>query len=158
MAENKNRLRVQPAPVIEETIAEPKNKTKSKSGKPVKAEKAKKKPTSKVAKRHKESDGRVRICFGIFFLMVTIFLLIAFASPYFNLAQHGKWLDTIGVFMSEEMFGIGTAYILFVFAILSISLIMKKPLIKMWTVWKYCLIFLIWVPLFIATIDTLPQK
>jgi S-DNA-T family DNA segregation ATPase FtsK/SpoIIIE len=55
------------------------------------------------------------------------------------------------------MFGIGTAYILFVFAILSISLIMKKPLIKMWTVWKYCLIFLIWVPLFIATIDTLPQ-
>ena len=154
MAENKNRLRVQPAPVTETFVAEPQNKTKSKSEK---TEKIKKKPTSKVAKRRKESDGRVRICFGIFFLMVSIFLLIAYASPYLNLAPEGKWLNSLGVFMSEEMFGIGTVYILFLFIILSISLIMKKSLIRLWTVWKYCLVFLIWIPLFIATIDVLPQ-
>ena len=154
MAENKNRLRVQPAPVTETFVEEPQNKTKSKSEK---TEKIKKKPTSKVAKRRKESDGRVRICFGIFFLMVSIFLLIAYASPYLNLAPEGKWLNSLGVFMSEEMFGIGTVYILFLFIILSISLIMKKSLIRLWTVWKYCLVFLIWIPLFIATIDVLPQ-
>lgn len=153
MAENKNRLRVKPAEVTE-TVVEVPQKTKTKSEK---ADKVKKKPTSKVAKRRKESDGRVRICFGIFFLMVSIFLVIAFASPYLGFAPKGKWLNSLGVFMSEEMFGIGTAYILFLFIVLSISMISKKSLIKMWTVWKYCLVFLVWLPLFIATIDMLPQ-
>lgn len=157
MAENKNRLRVQTAPVIEETIPEPQNKTKNKSDKRVKAEKAKKKPTNKVAKRRKESDGRGRICLGIFFLMVTIFLLIAFASPYLGLAPKGEWLNTLGVFMSEEMFGIGTVYLIFLIGILSVSLFIKKPILKMWTIWKYCLIFLIWIPLLIATINVLPD-
>ena len=158
MAENKNRLRVQPDPVTE-YVEEPPVKKKSTSGKSAKTDKSrdKKKPASKVAKRHKESDGRVRICFGIFFLMVSIFLLIAFASPYLGYAPRGKWLNSLGVFMSEEMFGIGTAFIIFIFIVLSISMIMKKSLIKMWTIWKYCLIFLIWIPLFIATIDVLPQ-
>ena len=153
MTENKNRLRVQPAPVTE-TFTEPQNKTKSKSSR---ADKVKKKPTSKVAKRQKESDGRVRICFSIFFLMISIFLLIAFASPYLGYAPKGKWLNSLGVFMSEEMFGIGTAYIIFLIGVLSISLMTKKSLISMWTIWKYCLVFLIWTPLFIATINVLPQ-
>ena len=157
MAENKNRLRVPQTPVITETFEEPQKKTRSKSEKAIKPEKVKKKPTSKVAKRRKESDGRVRICFGIFFLMVSIFLLIAFASPYLGFAPKGKWLNSLGVFMSEEMFGLGTAYILFIFIVLSISLISKKSLIRMWTIWKYCLIFLIWLPLLIATLDILPQ-
>ena len=157
MAENKNRLRVPQTPVVTETFEEPQKKTRSKSEKAIKPDKAKKKPTNKVAKRRKESDGRVRICFGIFFLMVSIFLLIAFASPYLGFAPKGKWLNSLGVFMSEEMFGLGTAYILFIFIVLSISLISKKSLIKMWTIWKYCLIFLIWLPLFIATLNVLPQ-
>ena len=157
MAENKNRLRVPQTPVVTETFEEPQKKTRSKSEKAIKPDKAKKKPTSKVAKRRKESDGRVRICFGIFFLMVSIFLLIAFASPYLGFAPKGKWLNSLGVFMSEEMFGLGPAYILFIFIVLSISLISKKSLIKMWTIWKYCLIFLIWLPLFIATLNVLPQ-
>jgi len=154
MAENKNRLRVKPAPETDTFIAEPQNKPKSKSEKP---EKAKKKPTNKMAQRRKESDGRGRICFGIFFLMVTIFLLIAFASPYLGLAPEGKWLNSLGVFMSEEMFGIGTIYLIFLIAILSISLFEKRPILKMWTIWKYCLICLIWIPLFIATINVLPD-
>ena len=154
MADNKNKLRVQPSQATDTFVTETQNKTRSKSEK---TEKVKKKPTSKVAKRRKESDGRVRICFGIFFLMVSIFLIIAFASPYLGYAPKGKWLNSLGVFMSEEMFGLGTAYILFLFVVWSISLISKKSLIKMWTVWKYCLIFLIWLPLFIATLDVLPQ-
>lgn len=155
MVENKNRLRVPPASATTDNVAEPQNKTKSKS---TKLEKTKKKPTSKVAKRHKESDGKARIFFGIFFLMLTIFLLIAFACPYLGLApKGGKWLNTISEFMSQEMFGIGTIYLIFLLGVFSISLMEKKTLIKMWTVWKYCLVFLIWLPLFLTTIKVLPQ-
>ena len=154
MAENKNRLRV-PAPVVQKEEAEPKKKNKTK----VTKTKAPKKPESKVAKRHKESDGRVRICFGIFFLMISVFLLIAFASPYFNYSPKGLWLNNLGKFMSEDMFGIGTAYIIFLIGLLGVNLIWKKVFIKSWTLWKYSLVFLIWVPLFLALIfNALPSN
>ena len=158
MAENKNRLRVQPAPATESVFEEPQYKTRNKSERSAKADKGKdkKKPASKVAKRHKESDGRVRICFGIFFLMVSIFLLIAFACPYLDLAPKGHLINWLATNMSEEMFGIGTLYLIVLLGILSVSLIKKKLLIKVWTIWKYLLIFLLWIPLFIATINVLP--
>ena len=152
MAENKNKLRV-PAPVVEETKNEPVKKTKDKASKP------KKKPESKVAKRRKESDGRVRICFGIFIFMISIFLIIAFASPYFGFAPKGKWLNSLGKFMSEEMFGIGTAYIIFLTGLLGLHLMWKKIYIKPWALWKYSLVFLIWIPLLLALIfNALPSN
>ena len=154
MTENKNKLRV-PAPVVQKEEAEPKKKSKDKASKP----KASKKPESKVAKRHKESDGRVRICFGIFFLMIAIFLLIAFANPYFNQSPKGLWLNKLGKYMSEDMFGIGTAYIIFLIGLLGLNLIWKKVFIKSWTLWKYSLVFLLWVPLFLALIfNALPSN
>ncbi|MBQ6084657.1 MAG: DNA translocase FtsK [Bacteroidales bacterium] len=152
MAENKNKLRVS-APVVEETKNEPVKKTKDKASKP------KKKPESKVAKRRKESDGRVRICFGIFIFMISIFLIIAFASPYFGFAPKGKWLNSLGKFMSEEMFGIGTAYIIFLIGLLGLHLMWKKIYIKPWALWKYSLVFLIWIPLLLALIfNALPSN
>ena len=152
MAENKNKLRV-PAPVVEETKNEPVKKTKDKASKP------KKKPESKVAKRRKESDGRVRICFGIFIFMISVFLIIAFASPYFGFAPKGKWLNSLGKFMSEEMFGIGTAYIIFLTGLLGLHLMWKKIYIKPWALWKYSLVFLIWIPLLLALIfNALPSN
>ena len=152
MAENKNKLRV-PAPVVEETKNEPVKKTKDKASKP------KKKPESKVAKRRKESDGRVRICFGIFIFMISIFLIIAFASPYFGFAPKGKWLNSLGKFMSEEMFGIGTAYIIFLIGLLGLHLMWKKIYIKPWALWKYSLVFLIWIPLLLSLIfNALPSN
>ena len=111
-----------------------------------------KKPENKVAKRRKESDGRVRISFGIFFLIVAIFLLIAFASPYFGISPNGRWLNGLGRFMSKDMFGIGTAYIIFLIGLLGTSLIWKKSFIRAWILWKYALIFLVWLPLFLALI------
>ena len=152
MAENKNKLRV-PAPVVVETKNEPVKKTKDKASKP------KKKPESKVAKRRKESDGRVRICFGIFIFMISVFLIIAFASPYFGFAPKGKWLNSLGKFMSEEMFGIGTAYIIFLTGLLGLHLMWKKIYIKPWALWKYSLVFLIWIPLLLALIfNALPSN
>ena len=154
MAENKNRLRVSETPVVKNDVKEPK-KNKEKATKP----KAPKKPENKVAKRRKESDGRVRMCFGIFFFLVSVFLLIAFASPYLGYSPKGLWLNNLGKFMSEEMFGIGTAYIIFLIGLLGLNLMWKKIHVKSWTLWKYSLVFLIWVPVFLALIfRVLPEN
>jgi S-DNA-T family DNA segregation ATPase FtsK/SpoIIIE len=144
MTENKNRLRV-PAPVEKKLKEEPKVTKATKPKKP-------KKPENKVAKRRKESDGRVRICFGIFFLIIAIFLLIAFVNPYFGISPKGRWLNSLGQFMSKDMFGIGTAYIIFLIGLLGTSLIWKKIFIRAWLLWKYALVCLVWLPLFLALI------
>jgi len=149
MTVNKNRLRVPDTPfVVKDEAVTPKKKTKAKSTKA----KTPKKPESKVAKRRKESDGRARICFGIFFFLVSVFFLIAFANPYLGHTPDGKWLHNIGVFMSENMFGLGTAYIIFLIGLLGLNLIWKRIYVKPWILWKYSLIFMIWVPIFLALI------
>ncbi|MGN0032503.1 MAG: DNA translocase FtsK [Candidatus Limimorpha sp.] len=141
MTENKNRLRVFPAPVEE-----------SKKEAPPKKKKKTKPKQSKVGKRQKETDGRFRICIGLFFVLISIFLLIAFASPYFGFAPRGIWLYNIGRFMSEKMFGIGTLYIIFLITLLGLNLVDKRIYIKPWTLWKYLIMSLLWVPIFIAMI------
>lgn len=146
MAENKNRLRV--APAAQESHKEPKKQTLTNTSKP----KTTKKSTSKVAKRRKESDGRVRICFGIFFFLVSIFTLVAFASPYFGYDTTGKWLTITGNFMSKNMFGIGTVYLIFLVGLFGLHLLSKKISVKSWTLWKYSIVFLLWIPLVLALI------
>ncbi len=159
MIENKNRLRVQaskPANKLkEEPKAQPKVVAKAKAKKPKKP----KKPDNKVAKRRKESDGRVRICFGIFFLIISIFLLIAFAHPYFGHTHNAMFLSWLSTKMTEEMFGLGTGYIIFLIGLLGTSLICKKTLIRGWDLWKYSLVFLVWLPLLLALIfnNIIPQ-
>ena len=143
MAENKNRLRV--APVKQESHKEPEKAPKESA-------KAPKRSTNKVAKRRKESDGRVRICFGIFVFLVSIFTLVAFASPYFGYDTKGEWLTTIGSFMSKNMFGIGTVYIVFLIGLFGLHLISKKISIRSWVLWKYSIVFLLWIPLILALI------
>lgn len=156
MTENKNRLRVQPTPVVfKDEVAKPVKKTVEKSEKkvekPIKL-KATKKPESKVAKRRKEHNGRGRICFGILIFLISVFLLIAFACPYLGLEPKGKWLNYLGEEMSLNMFGLGTAYIIFLIGLLGVSLMYNKSFIKGWTLWKYGLIFVLWVPIFLALI------
>ena len=146
MAENKNRLRV--APTAQESHKEPKKQTLANTSK----SKTTKKSTSKVAKRRKASDGRVRICFGIFFFLVSIFTLVAFASPYFGYDTNGKWLTITGNFMSKNMFGIGTVYIIFLVGLFGLHLLSKKISVKSWTLWKYSIVFLLWIPLVLALI------
>ena len=147
MVENRNKLRTQ-VPVAE-LNEEPKKKSKTKSEK---TPKTKKKPENKVAKRRKESDGRVRVSFGIFFLILSIFLLIAFAYPFLNYTSDALWFKQISVFLSQEMFGIGTVYIIFLIGLLGVSMIFNKSFIKSWTLWKYGLVFLIWLPIFLNLI------
>ncbi len=165
MTENKNRLRTpKPTMVFKDKVAEPMKKPKEKpqktviTEKPVKV-KATKKPESKVGKRRKESDGRGRICFGILFFLISIFLLIAFANPYLGYAPKGLWLNHLSRLMSEEMFGIGTAYIIFLIGLLGLNLIWKKIYVKPWVLWKYSLVFLLWLPVLLALIfNALPSN
>ena len=165
MTENKNRLRTpKPTMVFKDEVAEPVKKPKEKPQKTVKTEKpvkvkATKKPESKVGKRRKESDGRGRICFGILFFLISIFLLIAFANPYLGYAPKGLWLNHLSRLMSEEMFGIGTAYIIFLIGLLGLNLIWKKIYVKPWVLWKYSLVFLLWLPVLLALIfNALPSN
>ena len=146
MTENKNRLRVKPAPVEE-----------SKKEEPAKKKKKTKTKQSKVGKRQKETDGRLRFCIGLFFVLISVFMLIAFASPYLGFAPRGIWLYNIGHFMSEKMFGIGTLYLIFLVALFGLNLVDKRLYIKPWTLWKYLIMSLLWVPIFIAMIfSTIP--
>lgn len=152
MAENKNRLRT-PAPEPQEL---PVKTTAKKGGSKGKTDTPKtKKNSNKVAKRKKESDGRGRICTGIFLVIVGLFFTIAYFRKYFGIddtQSTGEFISTIGTFMSEEMFGIGTTYLLFLWFYFSIKLIFKKIEISGWTLWKYAMMFLIWIPLFMALI------
>ena len=116
------------------------------------AENKKKKSDSKVAKRRNEHDGKGRVCFGILFLLIAVFLLIAFIGPYFGHTHDGKWLNQLGQKMSNDMFGIGTAYFIFLVGLLGVSMMVNKALIKGWTLWKYGLIFVLWFPIFLAVI------
>lgn len=156
MIENKNKLRTPKPPIVlKDDGPASRDTVKAKSGK----SKAVKKPVSKTAKRHKESDGRIRICLGSLFFMISVFLLIAFASPYLGYAPKGKWLNDLGRIMSEDMFGIGTAYIIFLIGLLGLNLMWNKIHIKPWTLWKYSLVFLIWVPLLLSLIfEALPSN
>lgn len=152
MAENKNRLRT-PAPEPQEL---PVKTTAKKGGSKGKTDTPKtKKNSNKVAKRKKESDGKGRICTGIFLVIVGLFFTIAYFRKYFGIddtQSTGEFISTIGTFMSEEMFGIGTTYLLFLWFYFSIKLIFKKIEISGWTLWKYAMMFLIWIPLFMALI------
>lgn len=152
MAENKNRLRT-PAPEPQELPVKTTAKKGSSKGKTDTPKT--KKNSNKVAKRKKESDGRGRICTGIFLVIVGLFFTIAYFRKYFGIddtQSTGEFISTIGTFMSEEMFGIGTTYLLFLWFYFSIKLIFKKIEISGWTLWKYAMMFLIWIPLFMALI------
>lgn len=156
MAENKNKLRT-PSPVPEEAPEADSKEKKKKKAKPQGADTKKntKKQTNKVAKRKKESDGRTRICCGLFFVLVGIFFLIAYLRPYFGQDKTegmGKFIVDIGKFMSEEMFGIGTIYLIFLWLYFSVKVLFKKINIGGWLLWKYSLVFLVWIPLFMALI------
>lgn len=152
MAENKNRLRT-PASEPQELPVKATTKKGISKGK-TDSPKTKKK-SNKVAKRKRESDGRGRICTGIFLVIVGLFFTIAYFRKYFGIddtQSTGEFISTIGTFMSEEMFGIGTIYLIFLWFYFSIKLIFKKIEIRGWTLWKYAMMFLIWIPLFMALI------
>ena len=115
----------------------------------------KKKGTTKGCKtgaRKKESDPRIRIAIGVFFLLLSLYILLSTISYFIGYKLTGNFGDTIGMFLSEYSFGIGSLYLILLLTLAGSLLTFKGPKIAISTICKYCFAFLLWMPLFLATI------
>ena len=113
----------------------------------------KKKPkANKTATRKKARDPRIAISIGAFFMLLSVFVLLSFISYVIGYTLTGNFGDTIGMWLSRNAFGIGSLYLIFLLFIAGSNLTFKGPKIKMWTICKYALMCLAWLPLTLATI------
>lgn len=113
----------------------------------------KKKPkANKTATRKKAKDPRIAISIGAFFMLLSVFVLLSFISYVIGYTLTGNFGDTIGMWLSRNAFGIGSLYLIFLLFIAGSNLTFKGPKIKMWTICKYALMCLVWLPLTLATI------
>ena len=102
--------------------------------------------------RKKERDPRFRIASGVFLMLVSLFIITSTVAYLTGYSLTGNWGAIIGEWCSRNSFGIGTFYLLFLLFISGSLLTFKGPKIKIVTICKYCLVFLVWLPLFLATI------
>ena len=113
----------------------------------------KKKPkANKTATRKKARDPRIAISIGAFIMLLSVFVLLSFISYVIGYTLTGDFGDTIGMWLSRNAFGIGSLYLIFLLFIAGSNLTFKGPKIKMWTICKYALMSLVWLPLALATI------
>ncbi|MBR3492936.1 MAG: DNA translocase FtsK 4TM domain-containing protein [Bacteroidales bacterium] len=148
-----------PLPVIVEDT----NVKKDKKEKP-----SKEKKTSKESKPQKEKKeaGRLQKIIGILFLCLAVFLgiaLISYLVSFFS-GHHQEYgyqifsqkvnienrTGSSGVFLAQtlikESFGIGSFFFVYLLTIIGLRLF-DTTKINMWSVWKYALLSLIWMPL-----------
>jgi S-DNA-T family DNA segregation ATPase FtsK/SpoIIIE len=164
-------------------VEEPKKEEKTKKEVPKKAEKTEKAPKSKEPKPQKPkkepkaTDGRVRRIVGILFVCLAVYLFIALLSYFFSFfgGNHQEFgyqifnekihLDNctgaLGAFLSQtlikESFGVGAFFFVYLLGLIGLRLL-EVAKIKMWSIWKYALLCLVWLPLFFAFIAvSVPQ-
>ena len=128
-------------------------------------------------KVQKESDGRIRKIIGILFICLAVFLgiaLISYLVSFFS--NHHQELGNkifnpdikfdnqtgrAGFFLAQtlikESFGIGAFFFVYLLTLIGLRLT-DTAKIKMWSVWKYALLCLVWLPLFFAFIATAAPK
>ena len=171
-----NTFKKQPEPEVTEELHEivdtPKEE-KPKKEAPKKNEKSSKKKESKPQKttEKKVPDGRVKKIIGILFISLAVFLglaLISYLVSFFS-GHHQEYgyqifsqkidlqnrTGRVGVFLGQtlikESFGIGAFFFVYLLTIIGLRLT-EDTKIKMWSVWKYALLCLVWLPLFFAFI------
>lgn len=176
--ENTFRQKAQPEPefVVEREIVaeEPIKEEKTKKESPKKAEKAPKSKEPKPKKPQKErkpSDGKIKRILGVMFLCLAVYLFIAMLSYFFSFfgGNHQEFgyqvfnekiqlenrTGRLGAFLSQtlikESFGIGSFFFVYLLTIIGLHLT-DNAKIKMWYLWKYALVCLVWLPLFFAFI------
>ena len=149
---------------------EPKQQeVKPKKESPKKSEKTPKSKESKAQKAGKkqESDGRIQKLIGILIICLAVFLglaLISYLVSFYS-GHHQEYgyqifnkdinienrTGSAGVFLAQtlikESFGIGAFFFVYLLTLIGLRLI-DAAKIKMWSVWKYALLSLIWLPLF----------
>ena len=148
MSYNKNK------PIIEDDSGK---KQKKNTPKPKKKGKAK---VSKLGLRKKEKDPRFRIIFGIFLMLISIFVLVSYIAYLISYDITGIVGDKIGQGLTELSFGLGSLYLIFLLFLLGCNLTFKGPKIDIMTLFKYSIMSLIWLPLLLATImpQTIPNQ
>lgn len=163
-------------PIITE---EKKKEGKPKKENPQKSEKTPKNKDSKTQKTNEKQKNGSRIgkIIGILFLCLAIFLGIALVSylvSFFS-GHHQEWgfqifsqkvnienrTGSIGVFLAQtlikESFGIGSFFFVYLLVLIGLRLT-DAVKIKMWSIWKWALLSLVWFPLFFAFVATMAPK
>ena len=161
------------------TTEEKRKEEKPKKEKSKKSEKTSKGKDSKPQKTNKkdESDGRVKRIIGILFICLAVFLglaLISYLVSFFS-GHHQEYGYQIfsqkvnienrtgraGVFLAQtlikESFGIGAFFFVYLLTLIGLWLT-DTAKIKMWSIWKYALLSLVWLPLFFALIAVSAPK
>ena len=167
---------------LEEQIITTEEKRKEEKPKKEKSKKSEKTPKGKDSKPQKtnkkdESDGRVKRIIGILFICLAVFLFLALISylvSFFS-GHHQEFGYQIfsqkvnienrtgraGVFLAQtlikESFGLGAFFFVYLLTIIGLHLT-ETAKIKMWSIWKYALLSLVWLPLFFAFIATSAPK
>ena len=167
-------VEVQPT-ITEEAKKE--EKTKKEISK--KSEKTSKRKDAKPQKdkEKKKSDGRLTKIIGILFLCLAVFLgfaLVSYLVSFFS-GGHQEWgyqifnqkveienrTGSLGVFLGQtlikESFGIGSFFFVYLLTLIGLRLI-DAVKIKMWSIWKWALLCLVWMPLFFAFVATMAPK
>ena len=165
----KKQLEPEPLEELHDIIEAPIDETPKKEA-PKKNEKAQKSKTPKKQKPEKQkepSESRMKRVVGILFIVLALFLGIAFISylvSFFS-GHHQEYgykifsddvkiesrTGSAGVFLAQtlikESFGIGAFFLVYLLAIIGLWLT-DNARIKMWSLWKYALMSLVWLPLF----------
>ena len=152
---------------------------KKKEEKPKKSDKNPKNKDSKPKndKEKKETDGRITRITGILFICLAVFLGIAlvsylanfFSGHYQEFGVGEKILNqkenvdnlkgSVGVFLGQtlikESFGLGAFFFVYLLTLIGLRLT-DAAQIKMWSIWKYALLCLVWLPLFFGFLSS-PQ-
>ena len=154
---------VETTPVITEETEEKKSKKSS----PKQDKKPTKTKEPKPQKTQQKSDGKVKRIVGILFICLAVFLgiaLISYLVSFFS-GHHQEYGFRIfeeqvnitnrtgraGVFLGQtlikESFGIGSFFFVYLLTLIGLWLT-DNARIKMWSLWKYALVSLVWLPLF----------
>ena len=167
---------------LEEQLIDTEEKGKEEKQKKESSKKTDKTPKNKEAKPQKnkekqEHDGRLSKIIGILFLCLAVFLgiaLISYIVSFFS-GHHQEYGYQIfsqkinienrtgraGVFLAQtlikESFGIGSFFFVYLLTLIGLRL-NDSAKIKMWSVWKWALLCLVWLPLFFAFIATAAPK
>ena len=166
-----NQLVVPEEPIITEEKV--KKTTTKKSEKAPKSKGTK--PQKTEEKQNKENRlGRI---IGILFICLAVFLGIALVSYLVSFFSGGHQeygyqifsqkvnvenrTGSLGVFLAQtlikESFGIGSFFFVYLLTLIGLRLT-EATKIKMWNIWKWALLCLVWMPLFFAFIATMAPK
>ena len=166
---------IEEVPIEEKREERPKKEApKQKKELPKKSEKiskSKEPKPQKPEKQKKEPDGRIKRIIGILFICLGVYLFIALLSYLFSFfgGHHQEFgyqifdqnidlknrTGRLGAFLSQtlikESFGIGSFFFVYLLTIIGLRLT-DNARIRMWRIWKYAVMSLVWLPLLFAFI------